>query len=501
MDRRRMLLTTSALAIAATASQSLGAPEIAEAAVLNQPLINTAQNPQYNIGIGDRSLAKDKSAVVHSVAIGNGAMSESIARSSRYNVAIGLDALKNIGAEGMKTNDFRNGSRNIAVGANTSRFAKEAFNTVAIGRNVLQNNVEGFNVTAVGCQALGGQATMHVETGEIDLQYPIRPNNTTAIGTMALSVSTGYDNTAVGSYNLYNMKQGSKNTSVGYLAFSNIGSDLGFNGNKKVSVNWKNLSIEIKGDMARLSVPNTKGIENGFMFNIIPGNGKEVQQWNVERVEGPNTVYLKVPGASSKFYFSASNASVDYYTTNEAGRESEYNVALGWRAAGLLDTGKPATDLRNSVSIGAYSRSHGDNTVTLGNPEHTVFTYRPLQIRSDKRDKTNIEEIGGEDSLSFVESLKPVKYNLNPRNSKIEDDKVSIGFIAQDVSVVSEKYFGEKQSLVAHNFPEAAIDNKDSYTISYESLIPLLTGAIKELSDKVNELQEELRDLKSNRDS
>ena len=90
-------------------------------------------------------------------------------------------------------------------------------------------------------------------------------------------------------------------------------------------------------------------------------------------------------------------------------------------------------------------------------------------ISSDLRLKDNVIRI--DDSLSKVEKLRGVSYEL-----KSDPGTTHLGLIAQEVNEV---------------LPEVVKldDNSKYYGISYQSLVPVLIEAIKELSDRVKKLE------------
>jgi hypothetical protein len=107
-----------------------------------------------------------------------------------------------------------------------------------------------------------------------------------------------------------------------------------------------------------------------------------------------------------------------------------------------------------------------------------------LVVTSDEKMKTNIKKL--ENSLEKVLKLKGVTYNWNQAYSKEKqlDGFGQIGFLAQEVAKV---------------VPEAVGVNQDGeYAMNYISLIPLLSEAIKEQNNTINELKEKIELLSQN---
>lgn len=116
-------------------------------------------------------------------------------------------------------------------------------------------------------------------------------------------------------------------------------------------------------------------------------------------------------------------------------------------------------------------------------------TFNDIQIRnlyqnSDVNAKTNILPLSN--SLEKITSLKPVTFNWingDIRKSASGESMSEIGFIAQDVEKV---------------LPEAVIEDDEGHKlVNYSAVIPLLTEAVKELSNKIEKLEKENESLKS----
>ena len=102
---------------------------------------------------------------------------------------------------------------------------------------------------------------------------------------------------------------------------------------------------------------------------------------------------------------------------------------------------------------------------------------------SDARDKTSIVPIQA--GLDFVRQLKPVAFTWNMRDG----GKVGVpdtGFIAQDLV--------KAQTDAGVTIPGLVYaENPDKLEAAYGKLIPVLVQAIKDLTDKVEALEQELR--------
>ena len=103
-----------------------------------------------------------------------------------------------------------------------------------------------------------------------------------------------------------------------------------------------------------------------------------------------------------------------------------------------------------------------------------------VYIRSDRRLKKNLVEV--QDALRKVSSLTAYSYDKKQTLEATEYDKKEVGLIAQDV----EQVLPEAVTRVVDSSNK---DGTEILTLSNSALIALLVGAVKELSEKVKELE------------
>ena len=108
-----------------------------------------------------------------------------------------------------------------------------------------------------------------------------------------------------------------------------------------------------------------------------------------------------------------------------------------------------------------------------------TLTSNTNQTFSDKNLKENINPISN--ALDTVSKLAPVSFNWKPDMRGI-DLETRYGFIAQDVQEVIPTIVKEGEHL----------------TLEHNNIISINTAAIKELVDKINTLEEEIKTLKQN---
>jgi hypothetical protein len=130
----------------------------------------------------------------------------------------------------------------------------------------------------------------------------------------------------------------------------------------------------------------------------------------------------------------------------------------------IIDSSGGTTIINDNLSISGTTSINGDLRVS---GDITAF------YSSDRRLKDNITRI--EDPLAKVLSISGNTYNWNENSGKEGND---VGVIAQEVLEV---------------LPEAVTTRDNGYlAVDYQRLVPLLIEAVKELSQKVSDLENKL---------
>tara|TARA_B100001094_G_C18161917_1_gene789845 strand:+ start:954 stop:1625 length:672 start_codon:yes stop_codon:yes gene_type:complete len=157
---------------------------------------------------------------------------------------------------------------------------------------------------------------------------------------------------------------------------------------------------------------------------------------------------------------------------------------------------------RQKVEIGAIDQNTGIRYEQLGNVRMGTIRTNNLEIVSsagenvwdysnghilcmsvstvsDGRKKTNIHNIPN--ALDSVCSLQGVEYEW--KDKKSYDDRTHHGFIAQDVEKV---------------LPTAVLtDESGNKSVNYTEIIPVLTNAIKELTEKMSSMYSTIQELQA----
>ena len=143
------------------------------------------------------------------------------------------------------------------------------------------------------------------------------------------------------------------------------------------------------------------------------------------------------------------------------------------------------------------SSATGSNEITLGNSSISALRCQvALTVLSDKRDKDDITDL--DSSLNLIEGLKPVKFKWDKRDwyengisdGSKKEDKINVGFIAQDLKELQEQNDMKYLNLVYESNPE-------KLEATYGNLLPPLIKAVQELIIKVRKQREEIDELKS----
>ena len=295
----------------------------------------------------------------------------------------------------------------------------------ASGANALYSNTTGYNNTASGLNAL---------------YYNTDGSYNTASGESALSSNTtGYNNTASGASALYYNTTGYSNTASGLNAlFSNV------DGNNNT----------VSGANALYS--NTTGYNNtasgaNALFSNVDGNNNTASGLNAlssnttgsnNTASGANALFSNVDGNNN----TASGENALYYNT-----DGSYNTASGENAlssnAGFSNTGGFGYDAQVSAS----------NQIQIGNSETTTYAYGAVQDRSDRRDKTEIQDT--ELGLDFVKSLRPVDFKWDMREDYRQEAPVPVMKpVALKYDATEEEKTKYDQDLSAYNSYVAAKD-------------------------------------------
>ncbi len=178
-------------------------------------------------------------------------------------------------------------------------------------------------------------------------------------------------------------------------------------------------------------------------------------------------------------------------TTVNAGTNSSLQFTQGTAVRTIIST-------TGNISLLPDSSVFIDGTTVIGTNSNTqdLFVFgkasKPggggfLNISSDSRLKKDVKEL--EFGLKEIKNLKPVNYSFNGKAGTPDDGDKYVGLIAQDVQKVIPSLIIEAESL----------DEKDKKKyLNYDPnpLMYIMINAIKELSEKVDKLESQLKERK-----
>jgi hypothetical protein len=160
------------------------------------------------------------------------------------------------------------------------------------------------------------------------------------------------------------------------------------------------------------------------------------------------------------------------------------------KAGGIYLYNNSNISLSGNVGIGTTSPSgmlHLNNAALFTSTGNLTCTGDIISFGSlsDRRLKTNIEDLQSIDAINVVNTLRPVKFKWNNSISNVEkrgsDD---IGFIAQEVEEVAP--------CAVDDFTDIS-NNIEYKCIKYERLMPYLVGSIQDLTRELQMTKDELQ--------
>jgi hypothetical protein len=160
-----------------------------------------------------------------------------------------------------------------------------------------------------------------------------------------------------------------------------------------------------------------------------------------------------------------------------------FNTAIGYQAGSTLTTGS------NNILIGHNAQPSAvdvSNEVTIGNSSNNSYRmYADSWTNaSDSRYKHDIADLPY--GLDFILKLRPRQFIYNNSN----DNKLSMGFIAQEVQEVMKQYDMQGK------FNLVRIMEQDYLGLNTTQIIPILVKAVQELSAENEELKNGFEQLK-----
>ena len=290
------------------------------------------------------------------------------------------------------------------------------------------------------------------------------------------------------------------------------------------SISTTNLAMGLNaGNLTNLTATgNTIFGENSFT-NITSENYNTAIGFEVgEFSKGTNNVYIGrsvgqgIVSTNTGSYNTACGESCMTNITTGGfnvgiGRASLLNMSSGSVNTAIgVNSGNDITNGGNNTLIGRNSGTSSSpsgsittssNVVCIGDSSvQNAYIQVALTVVSDKRDKCQITDFQF-DSLEYINKLKPKQYFMNdrskyrsitydgsgneiieliPNDESRKDDKLSIGFISQDVQSLENKLL--PNSIVCND------RNDEKLGIRYEAIIPILVQGMKQQQSIIDNL-------------
>lgn len=337
--------------------------------------------------------------------------------------------------------------------------------STASGNNVLQVNTDALiNGNTVGRGNNSG--VTNTALGNVALSNNDGNNQNTAIGEQALKSNTsGARNTAVGKNALRDCTTSSNNTAIGVDALIALTTTSPAQGG----------NVAVGDQSGRLISTGTNNTVMGYLSAYSLTTGADNTAIGMNALRSTTTSNGNVSIGLNSLYSNTTGA-----TNTAVGQDAGYGVGTNSNTTGSNNT------FIGYQAVG--SSATASNVITLGNGSIATLRCQVTTITSlsDKRDKTNIANLGA--GLDFVNKLRPVSFTWNTRDRAkvgIED----CGFIAQELLAVQGEMGITIPNLVSQENPE-------KLEAGYGTLIPVLVNAVQELTTMVKQLQDEITTLK-----
>lgn len=217
------------------------------------------------------------------------------------------------------------------------------------------------------------------------------------------------------------------------------------------------------------------------------------------------------------FYRASDGARVGWMGANST-NNLEISCEKGWV---ILRNTNDSVRLENTTNLtySAYFTPESNGRLTLGTASHRWFRLYQKQgsiDTSDEREKHNIIPIkdvsapmtmtrsstSNNDNIyeQIFNLLVPKIYCMNNVRSEIENNKIHIGFVAQDLANTLESIgiSEDEMGLIDHSswIDEETGEEKDSYGLCYTEFIALNTHMIQKCLSKISKLENTIKDLK-----
>lgn len=435
--------------------------------------LSTSTNSMVNIAIGDYSMGDMDVSGTHNIGLGYASLA-GLTTGDR-NVCVGLNSLT-------ETNV---GSNNTAIGA-YSGSQGDYTNTICIGSNVSANNTNDIQIGNTGNTSfnVGGGNLISLDTSQVS-------SNLQVAGGL-LDIASTNNGSHVNSNGLLQI---SNTLTGGMEQYCQIGVSPLYLIDMSYSPTAGSKSCNILDGL--IDVHSTD--DGSGMYSFLGGG----RMLHIDHDD--NSVRLNTGGATNATGSSANKITLGNNSVTGFTAGSAINIQNG----SSIQTCIIADGLINAVSSGTFSVNGGDlvyinkqsnsialnttevpanNEIMLGNTSINKLScnVQTISAISDKRDKKDIVPLTN--GIDFINELTPVEFTWNMRDGGRVGDK-DMGFIAQELLEVQEK----TQITVPGLVTELGVDKLGA---SYATLLPLMVKSIQDLSKEIENLKQQINDLK-----
>jgi hypothetical protein len=184
--------------------------------------------------------------------------------------------------------------------------------------------------------------------------------------------------------------------------------------------------------------------------------------------------------ASMRFNTTGSSNTASGYQSLYSNTTGNYNACFGRNAGLSITTGEEniCIGYHSGVESQVFTLTTQNARVVMGSKAITnAYIKVAWTVTSDARDKMNFEEVPH--GLDFVNNLQPFKYNFKKsRDDATPYGNARYGFKAQDILALE----GDNPIIIDN-------ENEDNLKYQGEALVPVLVNAIKELTARLEALE------------
>lgn len=322
---------------------------------------------------------------------------------------------------------------------------------ICIGRTCASSNGERTVRLGGCCAGDGAQKTaVGYKSG-----YDSSGAQNTSFGVRALQCNTGACNTGIGG-NVMENGTGNCNTAVGHNALrcnSSGGCNTGVGYKSLFSLNTGTRNTGVGMYSGRSITSGDKNTFIGYYANANAGNRTQTVAIGTSSTAGAN-----------------------------------YAVAIGDNACA---NGTCAIAIGANACVGANKIAWGSSVNNQCNCVWGTWSYI-----SDCRDKADITDLDDNLGINFIRKLKPVKYNIDNRQSYVQlcnyqygtkdgnlkRERKSYGLIAQEVKDAADELNIQFEGIKYN-------EDKDAYRLSYSQLLASIVKTIKSVDERIQILK------------